>query len=606
MSTAGRSSFRRLWFDVGLATVVPTVQLAILGGRGIFFPWSGAAMLTVALVLVQGLPLAARRYRPWLVFGVVLAANTVYYAVGLPPSGYDLGLAIALFTMANLRPIRASLLAYGLIVAETLVMKLLAVGPYWGQAPWFLVTYLWVYFGAAWLLGRYLRVRGQQTASLVSTLERERQESLAAAVRDERTRIARELHDVIAHHLSLMVIQAGGARRLVEQDPGRAKEALQVIEEYGRRGLEAMPGLLRALRTDGPEDRRPTPTLADVESLTVELRQTGLPVTVQVRGERRPLPDRVELSAFRIVQEALTNVIRHADRAPAEVELSYEPGRLVVQVSDEGPGTGAAVPRASGGHGIAGMRERVALLGGGADGGSAARRRFPGAGFDPKCSMIKILLGDDQMLVRTGLRMILDGEPDLEVVGEAGDGAAAVRETERRPVDVVLMDIRMPGTDGIEATRRITARGDGAPQRVGADHLRRGRVRVRGPAGRRGRVPAETHLAGAAGSSGARRGRRRGADCAVGNPPAHLGVRPHGPATGERGARRARQFDRAGARGPWPVGEWSEQRRDRRCAGGLRGDGQDPCRPRPDQAGVTGSGAGRDLRVRARPGPAVS
>ena len=115
---------RRLWFDVGLATVVPTVQLAILGGRGTFVPWSGAALLTVALVLVQGLPLAARRYRPWLVFGVVLAANTVYYATALPPSGYDLGLAIALFTMANLRPVRASLLAYGLIVAETLVMKL--------------------------------------------------------------------------------------------------------------------------------------------------------------------------------------------------------------------------------------------------------------------------------------------------------------------------------------------------------------------------------------------------------------------------------------------------------------------------------------------------
>ena len=366
MGTAGRSSSRRLWFDVGLATVVPTVQLAILGGRGTFLPWSGAGMLTVVLVLVQGLPLAARRYRPWLVFGVVLAANTVYYAVGLPPSGYDLGLAVVLFTVANLRPIRASLLAYGLIVAETLVMKLLAVGPYWSQAPWFLVTYLWVYFGAAWLLGRYLRVRGQQTASLLSTLERERQESLAAAVRDERTRIARELHDVIAHHLSLMVIQAGGARRLVEQDPGRAKEALQVIEEYGRRGLEAMPGLLRALRTDGPDDRRPTPTLGDVESLAAELRQTGLPVTVQVHGERRPLPDRVELSAFRIVQEALTNVVRHADRAPAAVELRYEPDRLIVQVCDEGPGVGATIPGASGrrGHGIAGMRERVALLGG--------------------------------------------------------------------------------------------------------------------------------------------------------------------------------------------------------------------------------------------------
>jgi len=387
MSTTRRLDSRRLWFDVGLAIVVPTVPLAILAGRGGFLPWTAVGALTVVLVLVQGLPLAARRYRPWPVFLVVLAANSLYWALGLPSSGYDLGLALALFTIANLRPMRASLLAYALVVGETLVMKLLGIGPYWSAAPWFLVTYLWVYFGAAWLLGRYLRVRSQQTQNLLDQVERERQESLAAAVRDERTRVARGLHDVIAHHLSLMVIQAGGARRLVEQDPGRAKEALQVIEEYGRRGLDAMPGLVRALRTDGPEDRRPTPTLADVDSLAADLRQTGLPVTVQVRGERRPLPDRVELSAFRIVQEALTNVVRHAGRAPAEVELSYEPDRLIVQVCDEGPGVGAAIPGASGrggGHGIAGMRERVALLGGELTVGPLPSGGFRGRGPIPR------------------------------------------------------------------------------------------------------------------------------------------------------------------------------------------------------------------------------
>jgi signal transduction histidine kinase len=378
MSTARRLDSRRLWFDVGLAIVVPTVQLAVLTGRGIFLPWTSVDAVTVALVLVQGLPLAARRIRPWPVFGVVLAANSAYYALGLPTSGYDLGLAVALFTVANLRPMRASLLAYALIVAETLAMKLLSVGPYWTVAPWFLVTYLWVYFGAAWLLGRYLRVRSQQTQNLLVQVERERQESLAAAVREERTRIARELHDVIAHHLSLMVIQAGGARRLVEQEPARAKEALEVIEEYGRRGLDAMPGLLRALRTDGPEERHPTPTLGDVDTLVSGLRQTGLPVTVERHGRPRPLPDRVELSAFRIVQEALTNVVRHAGQGAARVELVYEPDRLVVSVSDDGPGPSAPRPVPSGraGHGIAGMRERVALLGGELTAGP-----LPGGGF---------------------------------------------------------------------------------------------------------------------------------------------------------------------------------------------------------------------------------
>jgi hypothetical protein len=167
MSTGGLRSSRRPWFDLGLAVVVPAVPLAILAGRGTFVPWTAVDGVTVGLVLVQGLPLAIRRLRPWSVFLVVLTANTVYYALGLPTSGYDLGLAVALFTVAERRPMRWSLVAYAVVVAELLIMKLLGVGPYWGQAPWFLVTYLWVFFGAAWLLGRYVQVRAQQTQDLL-------------------------------------------------------------------------------------------------------------------------------------------------------------------------------------------------------------------------------------------------------------------------------------------------------------------------------------------------------------------------------------------------------------------------------------------------------
>jgi len=220
-----------------------------------------------------------------------------------------------------------------------------------------------VYFAAAWLWGSYQRVRAQRLADLVANAERERVAAAEAAGREERTRIARELHDVIAHHLSLMVIQAGGARRLVEHDPRRAREALEVIEEYGRRGLEAMPGLLKALRAEPEaESRAPSPRLDDVASLVDQLRRSGLPVDLNVHGAQRPLPESTELSAYRIVQESLTNAVRHADGAPVSVDLDYRPDRLVIEVSDEGPGLGT--DHSGAGHGLTGMRERALLLGG--------------------------------------------------------------------------------------------------------------------------------------------------------------------------------------------------------------------------------------------------
>ena len=284
---------RRLWIDVGIACLVPAVQLVLLAVSGVFRPWTATDALTIGLVLLQGVPLAVRRARPSLVFVVVLAANSLYYALGLPPSGYDLGLAVALFTVAEQRPLRPALLGYGVVVAETLIMKLLAVGPYWSVAPWFLVTYLWVFFGAAWIFGRYQRVRAQRVRDLMINAERERVAAAEAAVRAERLRIARELHDVVAHHLSLMTIQAGGARRLVGREPERAYEALTIIEEYGRRGLDAMPGLLRALRTElGTDDLDPSPRLADlVLPGGRSAAQVRLPVTLgtgfPARCERR-------------------------------------------------------------------------------------------------------------------------------------------------------------------------------------------------------------------------------------------------------------------------------------------------------------------------------
>jgi signal transduction histidine kinase len=142
------------------------------------------------------------------VFAVVLVGNSVYYALGLPATGHDLGLAVALFTLAEHRDLRQSFSGYLFVVAEMLIMKVLAVGPCCSRAPWFLLSHLWVFFGAAWLWGRYQRVRAQRFRETLDRARHDQHQAAVAATRAERSRIARELHDVIAHQLSLMVIQA--------------------------------------------------------------------------------------------------------------------------------------------------------------------------------------------------------------------------------------------------------------------------------------------------------------------------------------------------------------------------------------------------------------
>ncbi len=197
----------------------------------------------------------------------------------------------------------------------------------------------------------------------------------------ERTRIARELHDVVAHHMSVMVIQAGAARQLLGERPEDARRALAAVEEAGRQGLSAMPGLLRALRPEGNGGvRAPQPTLDELDELVAQLRVAGLPVDVRLDGTPRPLPPGVDLSAYRVVQEALTNTRKHAGPARAEVVIRYDPTALEVAITDDGYGL-VDGPRA--GHGLLGMRERVAVFGGELhtgsrpEGGYAVTARFP-------------------------------------------------------------------------------------------------------------------------------------------------------------------------------------------------------------------------------------
>jgi signal transduction histidine kinase len=374
---------------LGLAVVASQLLLLSLGvNQGGRSPFTDLNGLAVALILLQGLPLTWRRRRPLAVFGVVLAANTAYYAIGFPPSQFDFGLPLATFTVAAECDRRTSLAALATVLGLLLVQWLAGVGPYWSAASWVLVLYLLFFFSAMWAWGRYVRIRRAYAAELAARAERaerDREREADRAVAAERARIARELHDVIAHHMSVMVIQAGAARRLLEADPDQARGALAAVEDAGRRGLEAVPGLLRALRTDGrPDGLAPQPTLAELDALVAQVAAAGLPVDLRIEGTPRPLPAAVDLSAYRVAQEALTNTLKHAGPARAELTVRYGADSLEITASDTGSGgAGTARNRNGTGHGLIGMRERVSLFGGdleagaGPDGGFRVAARFP-------------------------------------------------------------------------------------------------------------------------------------------------------------------------------------------------------------------------------------
>jgi signal transduction histidine kinase len=211
--------------------------------------------------------------------------------------------------------------------------------------------------------------------------ERERDVAAREAVVDERARIARELHDAVAHSVSMMVIQAGAERRVLGDADGSTREVLQTIEQIGRGALTEMRRLVGMLRTDSADRLAPQPTLADLPTLMTQVREAGLPVEFRVDGEHRDLPVGIELSAYRIVQEALTNALKHAGQAHAAVRVRYGTDRLELEISDDGAGVAADVP--GGGHGLAGIRERVSLYGGEfdasprLDGGFAVRVLLP-------------------------------------------------------------------------------------------------------------------------------------------------------------------------------------------------------------------------------------
>ncbi|MCP3991452.1 MAG: sensor histidine kinase, partial [Actinomycetia bacterium] len=217
-----------------------------------------------------------------------------------------------------------------------------------------------IMLAAAWILGDNLRTRRNYLHELEEKAvrtEAQREAEARQAVSEERTRIARELHDVVAHSVSVMVVQAGAARRVLDQDPAQAADALTAIEATGRESLTEMRRVLGVLRSDDElVELAPIPSLDDFDRLLRQCEEAGLPVELEVEGEARPLAPGLELSAYRVVQESLTNSLKHAGPTQARVKLEYSNDSLVVKVSDDG--RGAAAPTGKG-QGLIGMRERV-------------------------------------------------------------------------------------------------------------------------------------------------------------------------------------------------------------------------------------------------------
>jgi signal transduction histidine kinase len=265
-----------------------------------------------------------------------------------------LALLVATYTVASYAPLRDALLSAAVSVLAIAVAGVQGSGT--AAAPDPLASL--VLFGTVWLVGRVVGVRNERAAALLHA----RDAHAANAVAEERARIAREMHDVVSHSLAAIVMQSGGARNVLDSDPERAKDSLAAIERSARQGLEEMRRLLGLLGEENEGERGPQPGLARLGDLVGDVRAAGLRVDCRVDGEPRDLPPAVDVSAYRVLQEALTNVMKHARAHTVQVDVRYLPDGLELEVTDDGPGGAPTSP--DGGRGLVGMRERVRVLGG--------------------------------------------------------------------------------------------------------------------------------------------------------------------------------------------------------------------------------------------------
>jgi signal transduction histidine kinase len=351
---------RSLVFDLGLALLATAAELAqVIGATGM--PQASALVLAV----VAGGALALRRSAPLAVLATTVAATVAIAALGDDPSG--VAAAIALYTTAALCDLRVSLVALALTAATGATLSA-AVAEAPGRetsatSGAIIVVVLTV---GIWGLGAYAQTRRRYVRELqerAAATEREREQLGRIAVHEERASIARELHDIVAHSVSVMLVGVRGARDVLRSAPESAEETLARVERSGEQSLSELRRILALLREpEQTAESRPQPSLTELDELVASYRAAGLPVRLELIGEAVRLPSGVELSVYRIVQEALTNTLKHSDATNVTVTLAFRDARLELEVVDDG---GPASPGATtAGQGLIGMRERVALLGG--------------------------------------------------------------------------------------------------------------------------------------------------------------------------------------------------------------------------------------------------
>ncbi|MFJ8578026.1 sensor histidine kinase [Micromonospora sp. NPDC093277] len=369
---------RSVGFDVAVSgLVVLFAVVAVVAQPG---GWK-ATLVGIGMALA----LLFRRTRPTVVAAVVAVLALVQVLAGWGPLGYDIAVLIALYSVVKYADrLRDGVIA-GLVAAVGVVLAALQVpGP---AAWWASAIYFGLITGAVWLVGLNVRTRRLYVLSLeerATTLEREREAEARAAVAEERTRIARELHDVVAHSMAVMIVQADGVRFTIDRDPAIAREAAKVVADTGRQALEEMRRLVGVLREPsrpepvappaavaGPEGglsgepahRRPA--LVELPALLDRFRAAGLRVGYATTGDPVPLPPGLELTVYRVVQESLTNALKHAGvGASVELSLDWSATTVVVRAVDDGRGRPVVRPAPSGGHGLVGMRERVGVYDG--------------------------------------------------------------------------------------------------------------------------------------------------------------------------------------------------------------------------------------------------
>jgi signal transduction histidine kinase len=376
----GPHARRSLRADALLAAAAVAIELVLIATGPADMRERGWAV-AVASSVACAVPIALRRVAPWAAVVLTTAALVIGAVVTVQPVTVVVAIVVLTYSTAAHFPLRRAVLALAAMWLPVLVVN--ALTPDASKPEDMSTGYIMFLNGllgmVCFFIGRTVHARRSSTQALEERARaaEENQRALAEqAVAEERRRIARELHDMVAHHVSVMGVLATGARRVLRRDPDASDEALSTIEDTSRTTLREMRRLLDVLRTEAEPaaEMAPQPGLAGIETLVEQVREAGLPVSLRVDGSPGSLAPGVALTIYRIVQEALTNALKHAGAATAQVRLSFGVYWLIVEIFDTGRGPAPGSDHV--GHGLVGMRERVALYG-----GTLRTGPRPGGGF---------------------------------------------------------------------------------------------------------------------------------------------------------------------------------------------------------------------------------